>query len=138
MVRRISTGVAVVAVLFIAQGCCVYHQQTVDEMNQIKQKADPLFKGFTQPAGADEPMKVTEINAIYEQSAEREKTSVPQCAALHESILKSQKIFNNDIQQRRDEGKLGKTDAELLLDQLNRSVDEVITTAEARKSKQQP
>ena len=119
----------------IAQGCCVYHPETVAEMKMIKEKAEPVFKGFTEAPTAGEAMKVTEISAIYEQSAEREKTTLPQCRPLYDSILKSQQIFNNDIKQRNDEGKLGKTDADLLLDQLNRSVDEVIATAEARKPK---
>jgi hypothetical protein len=135
MIRRISLGALVLIAFFTAQGCCAYHPETVAEMNQIKQKAQPLFKGFTEEPTSEEAMKVTEINAIYEQSAGREKTSVPQCAPLYESILKSQEIFKNDVKQRNDEGKLGKTDADLLLDQLNRSVDEVIATAEARKSK---
>jgi hypothetical protein len=135
MIRQILIGAVVFAAFFVAQGCCAYHPETVAEMNQIKQKAEPLFKGFTEQPGAGEAMKVTEINAIYEQSAEREKTKFPQCGTLHESILKSQQIFKNDVKQRNDEGKLGKADADLLLDQLNRSVDEVIATAEARKQK---
>ena len=135
MIRQVLTGAFVFAAFFVAQGCCAYHPETVAEMNQIKQKAEPLFKGFTEQPTAGEAMKVTEINAIYEQSAGREKSTLPECRPLHDSILKSQKIFNNDVKQRNDEGKLGKTDADLLLDQLNRSVDEVIATAEARKQK---
>ena len=135
MVCRRFTRLFLLLIVCIAQGCCAYHPETVAEMNQIKQKAEPLFKGFTEPPAAGEAMKVTEINAIYEQSAGRENGNLPECRPLHDSILKSQQIFKNDIKQRNDEGKLGKTDADLLLDQLNRSVDEVIATAEARKQK---
>jgi hypothetical protein len=135
MVCRRFTWLFLLLIACIAQGCCGYHPETVAEMKMIKEKAEPVFKGFTEQPTAGEAMKVTEINAIYEQSAEREKGNLPECRPLHDSILKSQQIFNNDVKQRNDEGKLGKTDADLLLDQLNRSVDEVIATAEARKQK---